>query len=319
VATNRLFAALLSAALLPAFAQDVEVEPPPAPAPSKASLAVLPFTYHARSIKVKDGWVEVVRKEFQTSELTNKLITALVATRKFDVVERKRVDDILGEIKLTEQELTDPARAVEAGKLIGADYMLMGSISLFSVRAEWSRVPNSRHWSRALKSHVIVDMRIVNSRTSKVVAAHKGEVKDISRTLHDSNDAPPALEADFVDQLQRKLCDELVVYTIDSVYPIRIVDSDGLEVSLNRGQGGGLEVGMTLDVLVEGKQIKDPDTGELLGYRQRQIGQIRVTEVEERLTHGTVISGEAPFPEGAVCKPVQKEEAKPETPRGPKW
>ena len=205
------------------------------------------------------------------------------------------------------------------GKALGADYFVMGEITIFEYTAKRVQAPVSKQWALDEELRLHVDMRIVNSRTSKVVAAHKGEVKDISRTLHDSNDAPPALEADFVDQLQRKLCDELVVYTIDSVYPIRIVDSDGLEVSLNRGQGGGLEVGMTLDVLVEGKQIKDPDTGELLGYRQRQIGQIRVTEVEERLTHGTVISGEAPFPEGAVCKPVQKEEAKPETPRGPKW
>ena len=95
--------------------------------------------------------------------------------------------------------------------------------------------------------------------------------------------------------------------------------SDGVQVSLNRGTGGGLEVGMTLDVLVEGKEILDPDTGEMLGYRQQQIGQIRVTEVEERLTHGTVISGEAPFPEGAVCKPVKKAAPDPGPERGPKW
>ncbi|MEZ6185137.1 MAG: CsgG/HfaB family protein [Planctomycetota bacterium] len=318
MALNRLTPGLIALALCPAFAQDVEVEPPP-PAPSKASLAVMPFNYHRNSLQVKDGWAEVVRKEFQTTELTDKLITALVATRKFDVVERKRLDDALKEIKLTEQELADPKRAVEAGKLIGADYLLTGSISLFSVRAEWTRVPNSRHWSRALKSHVIVDMRIVDSRTSRVVAAHKGEVQDVTRALYDSNDAPPAVAADFGDRLQRKLCDELVIDTIDSVYPIRIVDSDGIEVLLNRGTGGGLEPGMTLDVLVETKQITDPDTGEVLGFRTEQIGQIRVTEVEERLTHGTIVSGEAPFPEGAICKRAAPPTEEPETPRGPKW
>lgn len=61
--------------------------------------------------------------------LQEKLITALVKARWCKVVERERLDRALAQIKLDETGLTDAATRKQLGKLLSADYLLLGSVS----------------------------------------------------------------------------------------------------------------------------------------------------------------------------------------------
>lgn len=312
----------------PVMAQD----PPPAPAPEapapeapagpkKASLAVMPFTYSAAVLEAKDDELRVVMRQFETSALTNKFITALVTTRKFDVVERSRVDTILNEFQMSESGIMDPARAARAGKMIGADYFLMGELSVFTINVNWRRIPNTSKLSRTITAQIIVDMRIVDTRTSRIVSADKGEARHEARSMHDTQ-VETIFPPDMIDALQRQLCDALTIKTIDGVYPVRVIGVSGGTVSLNRGQGGGLEVGQVLDVFAEGEEMIDPDTGESLGSEEVKLGSIRVTEVLPRFSKAVPMDGNAVVPNGAICRkvstPIPTEEV-PQTPRGPKW
>jgi hypothetical protein len=57
------------------------------------------------------------------------------------------------------------------------------------------------------------------------------------------------------------------------------------ELVINRGSSEGVEVGMRFAVLERsGGAIKDPDTGEELGYVQRPKVQVEVTQVGERMS-----------------------------------
>ncbi len=61
--------------------------------------------------------------------LQEKLITALVKARWCKVVERERLDRALAQLKLDAAGLTDPATRKQLGKLLSADYLLLGSVS----------------------------------------------------------------------------------------------------------------------------------------------------------------------------------------------
>lgn len=304
-----------------------EEGPPPAPAPTpepkpqKASIAVTPFTFSAL-VRERDhegdwGWV---LKNFETTAFTNKFVTALVQTRKFDVVERSRVDEALKEVQMTQGGLMDPARAVKAGRMIGADYLLMGEISVFEVTSTWLQVPNTSRWSCTVTGRIIVDMRIVDSRTSRVVSADAGEVVLEEQSLHE-NRLPVVVDGKYIDSLQRSLCAELVLRTIDGVYPVRVATISAGEVTLNRGQGGGLEVGQVLDVYAEGQAVIDPDTGDTLGAEEVRIGRLKVTEILPRFSKAAVVEASAPIPQGAICRKAKPAPAAPQDPprRGPKW
>lgn len=301
--------------------------PPPAPAPApdpkpqKASIAVTPFTFSA-VVRERDhdgdwGWV---LKNFETTAFTNKFVTALVQTRKFDVVERSRVDEALKEVQMTQGGLMDPARAIKAGRMIGADYLLMGEISVFEVTSHWLQVPNTSRWSCTVTGRIIVDMRIVDSRTSRVVSADAGEVVHEVQSLHE-NVLPVVVDGKYIDSLQRLLCEELVLRTIDGVYPVRVASISPGQVTLNRGQGGGLEVGQVLDVYAEGQEVVDPDTGDTLGAEEVKIGRVKVTEILPRFSKAAVVEASAPIPQGAICRKAKDAPATPQDPprRGPKW
>lgn len=60
------------------------------------------------------------------------------------------------------------------------------------------------------------------------------------------------------------------------------------EVAINRGLNDGVEVGMKFNILdPESQEVRDPDTGDLLGYVERSKAPVRVTMVYDKLAVAT--------------------------------
>lgn len=263
-------------------------------APNKVTIAVAPFTFH-RSVAAPPG------AALETSTLTNKFVTALVQTRKFDVVERERVDTLINEMQMSEAGLMDPARAVEAGRMLGADYFLMGEISVFTLTTTVRQVPNTTRWQRVEELRLILDMRIVDTRTSKIVSAEKGEALMRANQLFPQRpDVNSPVDPKSLDDIQRDVVDKCVIKVIDAIYPIRIIAVNADGASVNRGEGGGLSVGDTLDVYAEGQEMIDPDTGEVLGSEETKVGRIRITQVLAKFSKAQVLGGSPAV--GQICR-----------------
>jgi len=270
---------------------------PAAVGQGKATIAVAPFTFH-RDVRAQPG------AELETGTLTNKFVTALVQTRKFDVVERSRVDELMDEMALGDSGVVDPTRAVEAGRVLGADYFLMGEVSVFTLTTRVQHVKIADRWQRQEELTLIVDMRIVDTRTSRIVAAEQGEATYETRQMFRARpraDAP--VEPATLDAIQRQVVEGLVIEVIDAVYPIRIisVNSNGV-VAINRGEGGGVDVGMELDVFTEGEEMIDPDTGEVLGSMETKVARIRVSQVLAKFSKCSIVGGSPAV--GNVCRPA---------------
>lgn len=60
--------------------------------------------------------------------LAELLITDLVATDGLDVLERSRIEEVLAELKLGESRFADKASFEKAGQVLGADYLVLGSL-----------------------------------------------------------------------------------------------------------------------------------------------------------------------------------------------
>lgn len=299
----------------PPAKKDDEVKPAPAPAaPKKASLAVLPFSFVEVVRKSDDGVTKRYLHEFDTSILTNKFITTLVNTNKFDVVDRDKIDKICKEQQFGETGALDPARCVKAGKMIGADYFLTGAISYFVVGQKSIENPYARgNYTHTVSAEIRVDMRITDTRTSKIVAAEKGDAI-ISTKFQSSTLSEVSLAPRLLDDLQRELCATLSVRTIDGVYPIKVIKwKDGVAY-LNRGEGGGFEVGDLLDVWEQGEELIDPDTGASLGSSEKKIGTLHVTTIEKKFSKAELAGGAAEnIPTGAICRKAKPKAA--EAPR----
>lgn len=284
--------------------------PAAAMAQQKVTVAVAPFTFH-KDFRATPG------AALETGALTNKFVTALVGTRKFDVVERERLEKLLDEMQLSQTGLMDPASAVKAGKGVGADFMLMGEVSVFTLTTTVKFIKLNDRWQRIEDLRLIVDMRIVDTRTTKVASAFKGDAQLVAKQMFKAQPAVDApLEPATVDEIERQVVDKLVIKVIDTVFPIRIiaVGDDGV-VSINRGEGGGVPVGTELDVFSEGEEMVDPDTGEVLGSAETKIGRIRVDQVLPKFSKCSIVAGRPQ--KGNICRPAHGDVSAPPPPPPP--
>lgn len=290
----------------------VTFAPPAAPAPAappapraatvpakpgkkgRPTIALFPFT-----IADPEFWKYF--KKGDEGVMTDKFITAMVKTRKFDVVERKKLDKILDEQKLSSSGMVDPARAVQMGRLLGADYFVFGTISIFTTKVDYKEIPYTSRFNEYLTANVVVDMRIVDTRTGRIVAAEKGDIEYLDKKIVKERRELKAPRR-FLDDLQRATIEQLVLKTVDAIYPVKISASKSGVIFLNRGSGGGVRVGDLWKVYSVGEEIKDPDTGEVLGVEEIELGTIQVTESLPRFSKAVSIKGGSNFPNGALCR-----------------
>ena len=140
-----------------------------------ATVAVMYFDYDG-----KDADLAMLRKG-----LAQMLISDLVATPAIRVVERDRLQEILGELKLQATSKIDAASAVKAGKLLGARYLVVGGY--FDVLKQFR-----------------ADARVVDVETGKVMFSSGATGKP----------------DDFLT-LEQKLAGELNTYFATSIPPVK--------------------------------------------------------------------------------------------------
>lgn len=137
------------------------------------ALAVLPFSID-KDVVIRDGRTVLVGTiEDQTSLLTNELVQQLVATRKFDVLERARLDDVLDEKDLAAGDYAAPGAAAKAGKLLGADYLVLGRIEELAASSERKSMAYSERSYLQQQARIELYLRVVDAHSGRIVAAEK--------------------------------------------------------------------------------------------------------------------------------------------------
>ncbi|MBI4815388.1 MAG: hypothetical protein HY791_03985 [Deltaproteobacteria bacterium] len=116
----------------------------PSVAGSALVVAVLDFDNHT-----KDPELDVLGRG-----LADMMVTDLSAVSGIELVERAKLDSVLGELALQKGKYFDPKTAVSVGKGVGAKYVLLGAIA-------------------ALAPELRLDIRLVEIATSKIIVADK--------------------------------------------------------------------------------------------------------------------------------------------------
>lgn len=86
--------------------------------------------------------------------LADMVVSDLAGLEGLTVVERSRLEDVLGELKLQRSSQFDPATAQKLGKLVGARFAVTGSIS-------------------AVAPKIRIDVRLIEVESGKVIVADK--------------------------------------------------------------------------------------------------------------------------------------------------
>jgi curli biogenesis system outer membrane secretion channel CsgG len=218
------------------------------------------------------------------------LVTALVKSGKYMVIERQEIERIIKEQQFGQTFMVTPESAPKVGQLLGAELFVVGSISEFGQKK--SNIGGGMSvfggGISTQKSRAVVDIRLVNTTTGEIVASESEEgsesttgvsvrYEDIDFSNQDSWD-----NTDIGKACREAIngCVKLIAENMDKVPwagKVIKVNADGT-LLMKPGSEGKVETGMKLFVFRKGEDVKDPDTGLSLGAEENKIGSIEVIE-----------------------------------------
>jgi len=292
--------ALLSAVLLPVLA-------PAQDASGKSTLAISsikPTPSLEASVK-PDKKLEMGRI---LESLDSQLIDRVNATRKFEVVGRSDLSDIVKEQDLGASGNVDAKTAAKAGKLTGAKYLLVSTVDDFQDYVETATFEGTGRSSTKRVFRFSVIGKIYDSSTGKLLESANLQTgndafKDISEnrsySVKDGN-----LSDEMMVAVARDLAQKIANRLVDVIYPAKILIKRDKEVTINRGEGGGVAVGDTFNVFALGEELIDPDTKESLGREEAKVGKVKITQVNPKTSLADILD-DTGIDKGAVLRRPQ--------------
>ena len=213
--------------------------------------------------------------------MTEQLIVAIHSSGIYSVVERTQLGLILQEQGF-QNIAVDPSQAVELGKLIGANYTMVGKVTMAVVEQNPTSSAVGQltsllglegigemagQYVNKFKGKILFEFRFVDTATGEIIMAKTVTGNKSGSSVTDAfNNACKNAAENFLKEL-------------DSLNPFRarIAEINGADIYIDKGLEAGLRQGETLIVVREGAPIVV--NGKIVAMRQSEVGKIKVVEV----------------------------------------
>ena len=228
--------------------------------------------------------------------MDGQLIDRLNATRKFKIMAGSDLKHIIGAQEKANSgnyNLQDPNTAKQF-QLAGVKWLLTTTLDDFEDQTE--RLQNKA--ARTLTTKRTVRL----GATCKIWDTTAGAILESASNLVNTNSIVETLleasnNAEATDELLRRVTRDMAewvaVRVANVAFPVKVLartdTNDKKIVTLNRGEGSGMAVGQIWNANAPGKELRDPDTGEVLGREEVPVGKVRITEVQPKFSKGEII------------------------------
>jgi len=304
-------AGLTAAPVTPTVTPEVTVTPTVTQA--KIRIAVMPFKLG--QIQRWWGW------DWDPGEgISDMLVTELVNSGRFSVVERERLDEVLQEQNLAREGVVDAATAARIGRILGVQLFVFGTVTQFSLDSKIIKLPvvgELAEW----RARCTLNARLVNVETSEIMAAVTGQgAKSQSNVRlserwgdlsgftfgssrfqeHILGKATTKAVEDVAEAIEEKTVGLTPVVVTPEVTPTITPEVEpevieGLvakisddEVVVNVGSQKGVKINDIFNVERIIEQITDPETGKVILERKEKIAEIKIFEVYELAAIGKI-------------------------------
>ncbi|MDI6740943.1 MAG: CsgG/HfaB family protein [Candidatus Edwardsbacteria bacterium] len=187
----------------------------------------------------------------------DKMITSLYSLKRFKIIERSQIEKVMSEQKLGMTGAIDQSKAVKVGKLIGVDAILIGSVS-------------------SGDKGTGMDARLIDTENGTIITA-KDALSD-RNTLMD------------IKNMAQNIA--IQIYNDVPLVEGYLIKLDGAKCILDVGAAKGMRKGMKMVVYKEGDAITHPVTGDILGKQVTKLGELLLTEVQDRMSEADLIEKE---------------------------
>lgn len=176
--------------------------------------------------------------------------TALVDSGRFEIIERRLLQQILEEQKIGTSGLIDPRSASQLGRILGVKTVVSGTV---------------QNYDRTFE----LNTRLIDVETGSIIVAESVRAGSTSS----------------LNALVNQVADKIIRY-----FPLQgyVVQRTGDKGIIDLGRKAGIRSGMVFRVFVEGAPLKHPLTGEILSVERIDKGAIRIREVKDKTSVGVI-------------------------------
>lgn len=149
-------------------------------------------------------------------------------------------------------------------KLVGADYLIIGSVSEFG-RTTTSEVGIFSR-NKKQRANATVNVRLVDVTTGQIIFSQEGSGESLSEAnrvfgVGESAGYDSKLDDDALSAAISKLVSNLIENLLDKPWVAYILDMQEGQVIVSGGKSQGLKQGDILKVMKRGRMVKNPQTG----------------------------------------------------------
>jgi curli biogenesis system outer membrane secretion channel CsgG len=285
-----------------------------------AGLALLPALASAQdkatiaisSIKPTPSLAAATAKKLELDRiiesLDGQLIDRINATRKFDVLNRSDLSDIIKEQDLGASGNVDAKTAAKAGQLAGAKYLLVATVDDYQDYVEKATFTGTGETATKRVFRFSIVGKIYDSSTGKLLESANfqtgnDEFKQIqmerSYVVKDGE-----LSDEMMIAVSRSMAEKIANHVVDILFPAKVLVKRDNTVTINRGEGAGVAEGDTFNVYALGAELIDPDTKESLGREEVKVGKVKISQVNPKTSMATILE-DTGIDAGAVLRKAQ--------------
>ena len=232
---------------------------------------------------------------------TDELVTQLVRSGAFSVIERQQVEAILAEQDFGWQGRVNPATAAEFGEILGVQLVLLGSITQFSIGTKSAGIGPAR--ASYTEAETKLDVRVVNTSTAEIMSVAQGDGKKrVGGVAVDNVSYEQTFDQGIAQESLRPAVEKAVREILSrsedfaSLAPVAsagtVVGTREGSVYIDRGENFGVQVGQRFAVYRIVDEITDSH-GNVLDRVTEKVGVIEVTRVLSQSSICSVVEGEA--------------------------
>lgn len=242
------------------------------------------FKNNAKAVqKTGSGYREI---QFDLEAFTTMIQTALVKTRRFEVIERTALDEILSEQGLTSTGIVNEDTGAVSGYIRGVDYLLIGTVTKCGFSTNPIQVGKFKQEKTVIE--LGIDFRLTDVNTGRIVLSDFVEVNDEAMSqISGSGYASSAKNENYIANAMRKASLQAAFLIANAIVPLKIdaIQPSKKIVKLNYGSGF-IEKGQYYRI------FPSDDGGDSWEANFDETGKIKITTVTATYAIGSLIEGE---------------------------
>ena len=235
------------------------------------------------------------------------LISELIRSRNFAVVERQHFEGLVSEINRQNSALFRSEGKTPVGRMKGAQYLIRGVINDFSQTGGgglWVAIRSLMFLGHGYNARVSLTLTIVDTETGLIVSSVQSTGIVRTREAYaeatykgvtfggDVFFATPLGQA--TQRAIRSGVRQIAKDMPRNAWRPMISCIKNTSIIINGGKDRGFREGTLYTVRGAAEPVTDPGTGDVLSFVPgRKIGTVRITEVNDKISFATAVQGSA--------------------------